>query len=107
MSGVYGMLCVQFLAQRFGMLIVFHGFPLFFQVLMILPLLHITSFSIYHLVILLYSTALYSGEGVVKYINMLILALNLFSLLPTCHSAGVHTFSTNLVTTIKFYGPEG
>jgi hypothetical protein len=48
-SGVCGMLYVQFLAKMLAILIdVFHDFPLFFQTLVMLPLLNITFFSVYH-----------------------------------------------------------
>jgi len=72
-SGVCGMLCFQFLAQMFAILTdIFRGFPLFFQALMILPLMSTTCLSVYHSVILLYSTTLCSGEDVKHYIPYLL-----------------------------------
>jgi hypothetical protein len=56
---------------------IFHGFTLFFQALMILPLMNITCLSVYNSIVFLYSATLCSGEGVKHYILYYIVYINI------------------------------
>lgn len=62
------MLYVQFLAKMLAIFTdVFHGFPLFFPGTYDTTITEYHIFSVYCSVILLYSTTLCSGEGVVRF----------------------------------------